>query len=530
MRPALRAGRLLTACVALGLMVGACAPSRPQSNSLRYGLTLSPTGIDPHLNASAELGIPLSSVYDTLVFLDRDTGEFVPGLATGWTISEDGLTYTFTLRRDVRFHDGSAFDAEAVRVNIEYTLDPDHHSQKAASMLGPLQEVEVLDEYTVAFDLGQPFAPLLDSLSQVYLGMASPSALQTWGPGEYQFHQIGTGPYRFVEYVANDHLTLARNPDYAWAPSVYHQAEASIETITFLIYEDAATRALALENGEVDVMGEIPPLDAARLVQSGDFRLNAVPIPGQPLQYFFNTTRPPTDNLLVRRALVMATNRPQIVGTVFGEYSPVAEGPLSTTTLGFAPDLPFPAYNHQAAGALLDEAGWADEDGDGLRTHNGQALSLLLVVPTWGSNPEVAQLLEAAWEALGAQVTLQMAAGFGPLREMQAADEYNIIGINFFGTDPDLLRPFFASDGFYNWAHLNDPMIDEWLAGAAQMSLDGPGRMDLYRRFAQRVRDQAVLLPVRDYVNLVVSSLHVQGLRFSGQGWFPYLIELRLTR
>ena len=198
----------LALAAGLALAGGACAPAGAGPTTLRYGLTLAPTGIDPHINASAELGIPLTSVYDTLVYLDPVSGAFVPGLAERWTISDDGLVYTFTLRTDVRFHDGTSFDAEAVRANVEYVLNPEHHSQKAAAMLGPLDRVQVIDAHTVALHLHEPFAPLLDSLSQVYLGMASPQALATWGPSEYQFHQVGTGPYRFVEYIANDHLTI----------------------------------------------------------------------------------------------------------------------------------------------------------------------------------------------------------------------------------------------------------------------------------------------------------------------------------
>ena len=97
------------------LAISACSAATPQpETSLNYGLTLAPTGIDPHLNASVELGIPLSSVYDTLVVQDPDTGEFVPGLAESWEIGPNGRTYTFDLRRDVKFHDGQPFNAHRV--------------------------------------------------------------------------------------------------------------------------------------------------------------------------------------------------------------------------------------------------------------------------------------------------------------------------------------------------------------------------------------------------------------------------------
>jgi peptide/nickel transport system substrate-binding protein len=116
-----------------------CAKTEENELSIIYGLTLAPSGIDPHINASAELGIPLSSVYDTLVFQDPDNGAFIPGLAESWTISSDGLVYTFKLREDVKFHDGTAFNAKAVDANLQYILNPDHVSQKAIMMLGPIE-------------------------------------------------------------------------------------------------------------------------------------------------------------------------------------------------------------------------------------------------------------------------------------------------------------------------------------------------------------------------------------------------------
>ncbi|MGD8603300.1 MAG: ABC transporter substrate-binding protein, partial [Anaerolineales bacterium] len=313
-------------------LLPACQQQPAAIITLYYGLTLAPSGIDPHLNASNELGIPLRSVYDTLVYLDSDSGEFVPGLAQSWSISDDSLTYTFELRQDVVFHDGQPFNSQAVVANFDYIQNPDNLSQKALGMLGPIEAVNAIDEYTVEIVMSEPYAPLLDSLSQVYLGMASPAALEEWGPGEYQFHQVGTGPYRFIDYVPNDHLTLERNPDYAWGPDFYHNQVAEIDQIIFRFYEDPATRALALENGEVDIIGEVPQLDAERLAASGEFQLYPVTIPGQPLQYFLNTTNAPTDDVVVRRALIHAIDRQSIVETVFGSYSPIALGPLSMNT------------------------------------------------------------------------------------------------------------------------------------------------------------------------------------------------------
>ena len=519
---------LLGALMAAALALPACGPTAP-AGTLVYGLTLAPTGIDPHLNASSELGIPLSSVYDTLVFRDAETGAFLPGLAERWTASPDGKQYTFKLRRDVRFHDGTRFDAQAVLANVDYTLNPDHHSQKAAFMLGPLDRVDVIDDFTVTFILNEPYAPLLDSLSQVYLGMASPKALSEWGPTDYQFHQVGTGPYRFVEYVPNDHLTLQANPDYAWAPEVYRKKRPSIETITFRFYTDVATRALALESGAADIVGEIPPQDAARLTGEGAFTLHPVPIPGQPLQFLLNTARPPTDDLNVRRALLLGTDRAAIVQTIFGETSPVARGLFSANSLGIPAGSGLPGYDPAAAANLLDAAGWTLDPAKQVRERDDQTMELVVIVPPWGNNPEVAQLLQADWARLGIRVRLHAVASFGQLKEAQAAGEYNLIGVNLFGTDPDLLRPFFITGGSYNWANVQSPDLDRLLIAGSQSTLGQEDRASLYAEAGQWILDQALLLPIRDYVNLVVANPRVLDLRFSAQGWFPHLIELRLN-
>jgi peptide/nickel transport system substrate-binding protein len=490
-----------------------------------YGLTLAPSGLDPHINASAELGIPLQSVYDTLIIRDPESGDFLPSLALSWEISPDGRTYTFKLRQDVFFHDGSRFDANAAVENFKYVVNPDHNSQKAAAMLGSFQEAVAVDDFTLELHLVGPFAPLLDSLSQVYLGMASPAALAQWGPGEYQFHQVGSGPFRFIEYIPNDRILLERNPDYAWGPSILENQKASVERIEFRFFEDEATRALALERGEVDIIGEVPPQDAIRLTEQGNYVLQAVPIPGQPMQFFFNTQSEPTNDLLVRQALIAGVDRSRILATLFGDLSPIARGPLSAYP--FDPLLPEQTtpFDPELARKTLEQAGWRDSNGDGMREKNQRGLVLNLVVPPWGSNPEAAQLIKVDWEALGAQVNLEIVSAFGSLKQARDENRYHVIGLNFFGTDADLLRTFYMSDGIYNWSQYQSEKLDDLLMQAAsEIVLDQ--RISLYRQVIQIITEQALILPIRDYVNPVVHRHTLSNLHFSAQGWFPYLIDL----
>lgn len=516
--------------VVLGSLLLACggreASSTSEPSRLIYGLTLAPSGIDPHVNASSELGIPLTNVYDTLVYQDPDTGEFIPGLAEQWEVSDDGLTCTFFLRRDVSFHDGTPFNAEAVRINLERITDPQTASQKAIFMLGPYERTEVVDEYTIRIHLSHPYAPLFDALSQVYLGMASPAALEKWGP-DYPFHQVGTGPFKFVEYLPNDHLTLARNPDYIWGPSVFeNQGPAHLAEVEFRFFADPSTRAPALETGEIHLVGEVPPRDAARLDQNKDFVLHAVPIPGQPSQFFLNVQRAPLDDLRVRQALIYATDREAIVNTLFGETSPVAYGPLSAATSSYDPALrDFYPYDPNKAKTLLEKAGWYDSDQDGVRDQNGTPLQLTMALGGWGFNPDMAQILQAQWSEIGIELTADVLP-YPALLEAGRDGTHHLAGFNLFGRDPNLLWSFYHQDGGFNFSQVADDTLDAQLDKAA--SITGPERAALYAQIQQRIMEQALVLPLRDYVNLNVAQSKVQGLRFDAQGWFPWLVDVKL--
>jgi len=520
---------ILLAAMSMLVVVSTTGCGSPQASgaSIVYGLTLTPSGIDPHIDASSELGIPLTSVYDPLVWLTPD-GEFVPGLAESWEVSEDGLVYTFHLRDDVTFHDGTPFNAEAVRFSLDRIAAPETKSRKARGMLGPYERTEIVDEQTVRIHFEEPYAPFLASLSTVYLAMVSPEAVAEWGD-EYQFHQVGTGPFVFEEYVPKDHLTLVRNEDYDWAPSFFdHQGPPKLEEVTFRFYTDPATRVLALESDEAQVMGEIPPQDAVRLDDSSDYQLMAVPIPGQPLQFFMNTRRPPTDSQQVRKALIYAVNRPAIVQTVFKSYSPPSYGPLNRSTFAYDPAVEGTyAYDPERAADLLEEAGWTDSDGDGIRDRDGQPLELETILMGWGYIPEVGQMIQDQLKQVGVALQSRQTTFSNALGDV-AEGSYHLVPFLFSNSDPDILRTTFHSgnvDGGFNWSKVSDSQLDAWLEDGKQ-SIDEVERRRIYAEIQQHIMEEAMILPIRDYVNLNAASADVQGLRYDRQGWFPWLYEV----
>lgn len=520
------------------IMLTACSPAvsslsaqdSPAERRLTYGLTLQPSGFDPHIHASSELGIPLRQVYDTLIYRDPVSREFVPGLATAWEIAPDGLTYTFTLRQGVSFHDGQPFNAAAVAANIDRILDPAIGSQRAAFMLGPFARYEIVDEFTIRIVLAEPYAPLLDSLSQVYLGIASPAALRQYTAERYQFHQVGTGPYQFTEYVPGDRLVLRRNPAYAWGPSFYPADLSAVpDEIVFRFFTDPPARALALESGDAQIVGEIQPIDARALTAAGSIAITPVTIPGQPLQFMFNTTRYPTDNLMVRQALLYATNREEIIDAVYQRFSPIAWGPLAASTPFFNPNLVGSyVYDSNRARTLLAEAGFQDSDNNTLIDFGGVDLDLTVIVPPWGQIPEVAQLLQDQWRDIGLRVTLEPVPSRSTLIEAVGTGNYNLVAFYEFGADPAFLSRYFTTDGVNNWMNVADATLDQLLREAERQA-DPSARFGLYAQAQQLIMEQALILPIRDYVNLNGSTGAVSGLAFDAYGWFPLLPTLTLT-
>ena len=500
----------------------------PGKNELVYGLTLVVSGIDPHIHSSSELGIPLNSVYETLVYQGPDY-KFLPGLAESWTISDDAKSYTFKLRKDVKFHDGTPFNAQAVKDNFDRIVDPAVKSQKAIGLMGSYKNTEVVDDYTAKVNFDKPNVSFLDSVAQVYLGMASPTAFKKWGPADYQSHQVGTGPFMFSDkdYVPKQQIVLTKNPDYKSGPSLYkHTGPAYLDKITFRFYPDAATRAAALESGGVDVIGELPPVDAERLKKDAKYQVLLARTDGLPLVVFMNSKNAPLDDPKVRQALLYATDRKAIVKTIFRDLSPAAYGPWAG--LWFNKDLEalYP-YDLKKAQQLLDEAGWKVGP-DGIRVKDGKKLTLETYLQTWGFLSEVGQMLQAQLKMAGVDLKTQTVA-FPAAMQATADGKHHLAPMSLSATDPSFLSAILGSKGNYNWSKISDPEIDKMLDEAAQTK-DEAKRADLYKKIQRSAMDQALVIPVREYWNNNGATAKVKDLVFDVHGWWPYFYDAKVER
>jgi peptide/nickel transport system substrate-binding protein len=493
-------------------LVGEWAAEAPtMGGQLIIGMQHEPSGMDPHSDLHRFLPIIAWPVYDTLIYKDAQ-GSYISGLATSWEESADGLTYTFKLRQGVKFHDGTPFDAKAVKFSFDRIVNPETKSRMAVTLLGPYESTEVVDDYTVKVHFKEPHAGFVDAVSQVWLAMVSPPAVEKWG-ADYRLHQVGTGPFRWVEYVEKEHIILERNPDYNWAPPHFkHRGPAYLDGITFKFIPEDAIRLGTLETGETNLINEVPPQDVARLESDPNFSVTIISLPGWTNAYMINIAKGPTDDLAVRQAILYAVNRQQIVDTLFAGAYPVAYGPMSPVTYGYDRGLEtlYP-YDPAKAEEILEQAGWK-KGPTGIREKDGNPLKLILI--HWGS-PARHEIVQAQLKQVGMDVEIQMVA---PLAYIEAAraGEHNLTMLSAQYSDPSALNGYFKSGAPYDWTKHQNDRLDALLDQGIK-TLDEKQRLEIYAEIQQIIMKDAMVLPLYVTTAIFGAQSEVEGLAFDGR-------------
>jgi peptide/nickel transport system substrate-binding protein len=462
--------------------------------SIVVGLDLEPDNLDPAVTPFAVSHTVMMNIYDTLVWQGTD-GKFYPGLAQKWTVSPDGTTFTFNLRSDVKFHDGTPFNADAVKFTFDHIVDPASHSGFAASLLGPYDHSEVVDPSTVKVYFTGPYAPFLDSASQAFLGIVSPTAVKK-DPQAFLRNPVGTGFMKFQEWVEKDHITLTRNPDYNWAPTVFtHTGPAYLDSITVRFYTDNPTRLAALESSDANLIESPVPSEIKRLRADSKYQVSDRINPGLPVVWMIDTTRPPTDDLAVRQAMNFAIDRNAVVATgMFGITKP-AFGPLWSTTPYYSSQVEglYP-YDPAQAKKVLDDAGWVPGS-DGIRAKNGQKLSASFANTDFSA--PFAELAQAQLRSVGIDLQLMkmdVAAAFKAI----GASQVNIALQGWISSDPVVLGNLFYTknikDGFA-WTKYSDPHLDDLLS-QGERTIDQAARTKIYADVQQLIMSKALILPL----------------------------------
>jgi len=320
-------------------------------NTLIYARARDSETLDPALALDEESYKVIANIFEGLVRFKPGTTEIEPCLAKSWRISSDGREWTFYLRRDVKFHDGTPFNAEAVRFSIERQMPPyrQNNTPYASFTFGMIENIVVPDPYTVKFLLKYPYAPLLRNLAMpASAPVVSPAAATALGD-DFGNQPVGTGPYRFVRWGKGKRITLKAYQDYWGKP-------AEIPSLTFKVIKNSRFRSLALKLGLVDIIDGLTMADVRFLENKGYPVLQK---PGQDLNYLgFFTDKKPFDNPEIRRAVSMAVDRRQIVSKFFQGAAFEANGPLPPGVMGYNPDLCNLPYDPDGAKKILANNGY----------------------------------------------------------------------------------------------------------------------------------------------------------------------------
>jgi peptide/nickel transport system substrate-binding protein len=489
-------------------------------DTLTYVFGSEPGNIDPHISNEDETAIILRQIYDTLVYRDSHQETIIPGLATKWTISPDNLVYTFSLRNGVKFHDGTLLNAQAVADNFDRIANLNPNTGKAGSLiLKYYVGNEIIDEFTIRLKLSQPYAPFLDALSQPYLGIASPIAFKNFSSNRFQFHQVGTGPFMFVDYVPGKRIILQRNPEYKWGPAFYLPAQSnSAKEIEFLFMPTAKQRLESINSKKVDIVTNLLPNDARALTVNSNVRIVSTKIAGQPLQFLINTSRFPTDNVSFRQALLYSANRNFILDTIFQRFSSIGWTPITSN---------MPYYNGQLEGAyagdtgraqaLLASIGYQDTDNNKYLDLGGVEAAITVVIQSGDLYPDIARDLTEQWQLFGIKANVVAVPTVTALKARVDTNDYNLVAFSMTGTDPALLNEFFAPDAPFNWSKVSDAQLATLLnQGIAQT--DSTGRLNAYAQLQQQIMDQALILPIGEPTRLDAVAQSIQQLDFDSLG------------
>lgn len=490
-----------------------------------------PTCLDPHVGGNMPQALVGTNVLESL-FSQDETGAIVPWLATGATVSDDGLTVDVALREGVSFSDGTPFDADAVVANIEHMQDPDTASSTAILALGKVASVSAVDPLTARFSLSEPDSALQESLAQTWLAMESPAGLAR-GMEANCAGPIGTGPFVFSEWVKQDHVLLTRNDAYDSAPAgATHEGPAYLDEIVWRFIPDPATRFAALQSGEVDVIDEMQPDNVVAATADGsglDVLTGA--LPGASIRLELNSGYAPFDDERVRKAFIHAADvNPGIESLFFGTVDRSYSVLSSSTPYGASFEGEY-AVDADLANQLLDEAGWTERDAEGYRVKDGQRLTVDFPISTNQSIPAEVSLFEqiqATTKAVGFDVELH---------PMDLSSWYAALGSWDFGVtsaiytknSPDVLRILYHSDniqpapsGYHpNHSHVSIPELDAALTAAGETS-DPAEREKLYAEAQRILAEGAYVLPLYDHLSKIGYRDSVQGLSLLPTLQIPY--------
>ena len=497
--------------------------------ALTVALDQEPPTLDPHASPSAVTYQIIASVAENLLYRGPD-GKLVPWLAESWTTARDGKSVTFKLRRDVKFHDGTPFNAEAVKFNFDRIVDPKFKAGGARAALGSYAGSKVVDEFTVQVLFETPYSPFLNSVASGVLSIVSPKSVREGGDLVHT-RPVGTGPFMMKDYVGKDHATMVRFPGYARkAPWSDRSGPALLETVVWKFVPEPGTRVTTLESGETQGISRVPAQSLPRLEKDSALRGEKLPWPCVPRIWLLTVSKPPFDDVRVRRAVNFAVDMEAFLTTVYRGTGLKAFAPLTAVMLDDPTLRQAYPFDPEKAKALLGEAGWAP-GGDGIRSKGGARLEIVLNAIEYGGGADpTAQLIQSSLRDVGIDVKIKAQA-----RPPWYEDNYRCAthGPVMFlrSIDPDGLWSLFHSSQVganFNWSCVKNAKLDGLLSDGRRES-DPARRRAIYLAAEKLALDEALTVPLVDELAVWAFRATVQGVKYNFNA-YPVLSDATIRR
>lgn len=469
-----------------------------------------PRGLDPAFVDDGESAKIIVNVCDTLVRYKSDSTEIEPALAESWESNEDKTQWTFHLREGVKFHDGTPFNAEAVKFNIDRQLPPNYTEDMpyASFTFGPIDSVEVVDEYQVKINLKDPYAPFLANMAMPLASpIVSPAAVEKYG-ADYTKNPVGTGPFKFVKWTSGQSIELVANDEY-W------DGAPPLDKLIFKFVKENSVRASELISGSIDAMDGVDPNDIEKLENSN---IIVDKKPGMNINYLaFFTNKEPFNDPKLRQAVSHAINREEIVTYLYQGMAELANGPLPTFMPGYDKDLQPYTYDPDRAKELLKEAGY----------ENGLKVTLLAY-----NNPrpyntvadKLAQAIQGDLHKVGIEVEIKVYpwAEYKDIYGPRIVNEGDMMIYGWIGDngDPDNFLSLLDGkeiDGTLNTAKYDNPRVNELLE-KGRVEFDEAKRAEIYSELQEIVAKDAPWVFISHATAVSAQSKAVQNFNYHPTG------------
>lgn len=491
------------------LMSGFVLAEEPKyGGTLVFGRGGDSVGLDPIRETDGESYKVTLQMFESLVEFVPGSTEVGPGLATSWAVADDGLTWTFKLRKGVKFHDGTPFNSEAVKFNFDRWRLAEHPFYEEGKFIyydymfneapGVIKDVITIDDYTVQFVLTQKFATFLSNLAMPAFSISSPTAIKKWGE-DYFTHPVGTGPFKFEEWIKGDRVIVSANEEY-WGGRPY------LDQIVFRSIPDNGARFMELQSGTVHIIDGVNPNDVSILKKTKD--LDLILRPSMNIGYFFMNQRfEQFQNVKVRQAVNHAIDKQAIIDAFFNGLAVPAKNIMPPSIWGHNDDIEDYEYNPKKAKQLLEEAGYP----------NGFKMKLwAMPVPRpYMPQPKlIAQAIQQFLAEVGIEVEIVSYDWGTYLSKVRAGEaESYLLGWVGDNGDPDnflyvLLDPSNTNGSLYQNEEIHELLMQ------AQVTFDQEERAAIYQKVQEIAHKDA------PNVNLVHSTPPI-GLNDAVMGYLP---------